>query len=295
MPFVEERGVVRYARRLLHIVRDDCNSVFARQLGNEVLDSRSRLRVERTARLVHKQNFWLYREGAGNAKPLLLSARHSQRVRAKPVFHLVPKGGAAQGGFDDSVKLALRHSAFEAHAVGYVVVNALRERIRTLEDHADAPPKLGDVETLVVDVYAVERKKPRRAAAVHEVVHAVYAAQKGALSATARPDYRRHLAALEFDVHVFDRVEFSVVDGEISGGYGEVAPFGGFGWNFYAVFHFCFFFVVCLRHDFILLLMRALTHIATPLRSRTIDMSVSTIPYWTCATRSAISCSEQIL
>jgi hypothetical protein len=45
----------------------------------------------------------------------------------------------------------------DARAVGDVLVDRLRERVRLLEHHADAGAQFHDVDRLVVDVLAVER------------------------------------------------------------------------------------------------------------------------------------------
>ena len=92
----EERGHVRHARRLLHVVRDDHDRVVLAQLHHQVLDPAGRDRVERRARLVHQDHVGLDREAARDAQPLLLAAGHAERVRLEPVLHLVPERAAAQ-------------------------------------------------------------------------------------------------------------------------------------------------------------------------------------------------------
>ena len=91
----------------------------------------------------------------------------------------------------------LRQVAVQARAVGDVVEDGLGERIRLLEDHADAPAQRDHVDARAVDVLAVEEQLPAGAAAGDQVVHAVDGAQQRALAAAARADDGRHLARRE--------------------------------------------------------------------------------------------------
>ena len=86
----------------------------------------------------------LDRDGAGDAQPLLLAARQAERRALEPVLHLVPQRGAAQRLLDDVVELGSSCCMpLISRAEGDVVVDALRERVRLLEHHADAAAHLG--------------------------------------------------------------------------------------------------------------------------------------------------------
>ena len=80
-----------------------------------------------------------------------------------------------------------------ATAVGDVVVNGHRERIRALEDHAHALAQVDEVDVLVVDIPIVKRDLAVNLHAVDEVVHAVERAQERRLAAARRPDERDNL------------------------------------------------------------------------------------------------------
>ena len=90
----EERGHVRDAGRLLHVVRDDHDRVVALELVHQVLDPRRRDRVERRRGLVHQDHVGLDREAARDAEPLLLAAGEAERDLLQPVLDLVPERGA---------------------------------------------------------------------------------------------------------------------------------------------------------------------------------------------------------
>ena len=90
----EERGLVRHPRGLLHVVRDDHDRVLLLDVDHQVLDLAGGDRVERRAGLVHQDHVRLDREAACDAEPLLLPARHAERVRLEPVLDLVPDSAA---------------------------------------------------------------------------------------------------------------------------------------------------------------------------------------------------------
>ena len=73
-PHHQERRVVRDARGLLHVVRDDDDGVLLRQLPHQVFDLQRGDRVERAARLVHQDHVGLDGERARDAQALLLPA-----------------------------------------------------------------------------------------------------------------------------------------------------------------------------------------------------------------------------
>ena len=156
----EERGHVRDARRLLHVVRHDDDRVVALELVHEILDARRRDRVECGRRLVHEDDVGLDRERARDAQALLLTSREAKGAVLQPILHLVPQRRALQRLLDALVERALH--AEDARPERDVVVDRLRERVRLLEDHADAPPDLDRVDVARVQILAVVEHRPRR-------------------------------------------------------------------------------------------------------------------------------------
>src|SRR6516164_9780087 len=71
---IEEGGVVRDARSLLHGVGDDDDRVLLLQLVDQLLDLRGGDGIEGRGRLVHQQHLRLHRQSPGDAQPLLLAA-----------------------------------------------------------------------------------------------------------------------------------------------------------------------------------------------------------------------------
>ncbi len=68
-------------------------------------------------------------------------------------LHLVPERRRLQARLDAAAQLLARaRQAVDAQAVGDVVEDRLRKRIRLLEHHADAPPQIDDVDRRRVDV-----------------------------------------------------------------------------------------------------------------------------------------------
>ena len=105
LPEPEERGAIRDARRLLHVVRDDDDRIRALQLVDQLLDALRGDRVERRRRLVHQQDLRLDRQRAGDAQPLLLAARERQRRLVQPILDLVPDRGRLEALLDAAVQL----------------------------------------------------------------------------------------------------------------------------------------------------------------------------------------------
>jgi hypothetical protein len=139
----EERRVVADPGRLLHVVRDDHDGV-ARQFVHQVLDLRGGDRVQRGARLVHQDHVGLDGDRAGDAQPLLLAAGQGQPAHLELVLDLVPERGAAQGLLHHVADVAL--DLVDPDAVGDVVEDGLRERVRLLEHHADPAAHLDGVD-----------------------------------------------------------------------------------------------------------------------------------------------------
>src|SRR5690606_10432391 len=124
---------------------------------------------------------------------------------------LVPQGGVAQRALDQVVHALDVHPG-DPRAVGDVVVDRLGERVGLLEHHADVPAYLDGVHAPGVDVGAVVAHFAGDAAAGHQVVHPVEAAQDGRLAAAGRADEGGDLATPEGQVDVVHGVEVAVED-----------------------------------------------------------------------------------
>ena len=186
--FVEERGEVGHASRLLHVVRDDNDRVLAAQFGDQVLDAGRRPWIQGRARFVHQNDLRIDGDGAGNAEPLMLAAGQSQGRLAQPIFDFVPQRRAFETRFHHLVEHRAVTDAGDPQAISDVLVDGLGKRCRPLEDHAHAAAQFDDVERRVGDVLAVQQNLAGRADIVDQVVHAIQAAQQGRLAAAGRSD-----------------------------------------------------------------------------------------------------------
>src|SRR2546423_952058 len=92
----EEYRSIGDAGGLLDVVRDHDKRVVALQANQQRLDARGREWVERRAGLVEQQNFWLHRQGSGDAQPLLLSAGQACAWLVEPVLYFVPQRRSAE-------------------------------------------------------------------------------------------------------------------------------------------------------------------------------------------------------
>src|SRR5207247_7546091 len=118
---------------------------------------------------------------------LLLPAGESQGALVQAVLRLVPEGGSTQAALDRNVEGRARAGAEDPGAVGDVVVNRLRERVRLLEHHADALAELGHVDGAVVHVAPADQDPARDPHVVYQIVHAVEAAPERRLAPARGP------------------------------------------------------------------------------------------------------------
>ena len=130
--------MVRQTRSLAHVMGDDYHGVLSLEGGNCLLETRRGDRIQGRGRLIQQQDFWLYRDTAGDAEALLLAAREAEPGVLEFVFDLIPEGCATQRLFDPVGQVRLRHLFIEAHAIGDIVKDRHRERRWLLEHHADA-------------------------------------------------------------------------------------------------------------------------------------------------------------
>ncbi len=92
----KEPGILRDARRLLHIVRHNHNSIVLRKLRDQFLDLQRGNGVEGRAWLIHKQHFRPHGQRPRDTQALLLSARQTQSGGAEAIFNFVPQSRTAQ-------------------------------------------------------------------------------------------------------------------------------------------------------------------------------------------------------
>ena len=131
---------------------------------------------------------------ARDAQPLLLAARERQRRLVQPVLDLVPERGLPQALLDALVQLGLAAGhAVDAQAVGDVLEDRLRERVRLLEHHADPAAQRAPRRRRARRCrLAVDQHRALDAGARDDVVHPVQRAQERALAAARRPDEGGH-------------------------------------------------------------------------------------------------------
>ena len=103
---IEEAGVVRDPRRLLHVMGDDHDRVVLLELEDQLLHLLRGDRVERRAGLVHQQHLGLVAQRPGDAEPLLLAAREAGARLLEPVLHLVPQRRLAEAALDQVGQVA---------------------------------------------------------------------------------------------------------------------------------------------------------------------------------------------
>src|SRR5689334_17182361 len=102
---IHEGGLVRDARRLLHVMGDDRDRIVLAELVDQLLHLGGGYRIERRARLVEQDHLGPHRHRARDTQPLLLAAGQRQPRRIQLVLDLVPQRAAAQRLLDAAVHL----------------------------------------------------------------------------------------------------------------------------------------------------------------------------------------------
>ena len=146
---------------------------------DQVLDLAGRHGIERRARLVHQQDFGLGRDGAGDAQPLLLAARHAERALVEAVFHLVPQRRTFQRAFASFFEHGFVAHAVDAQGINHVLEDRHRERVGFLKHHAHALAQGDYIRAARVDIVAVQFDGTVDVQIVDQVVHAVDATKQG--------------------------------------------------------------------------------------------------------------------
>ena len=191
-------------------MRNNNNGVILFQLQCQILNLHRRNRVQRTGRLVHQDNLRLHSQSTRNAQALLLSAAQPQRTLIQSVFKLVPNGSLTQTALYNLVQLALFRHAMDTRTVSNIVINAFREGVRLLEDHANAVTQADGV-NLRKNILAIQRDAAFNAHALFQIVHSVQCFQKGGFAAAGRADERGNFLFLNIKIYFFQRLEFAVI------------------------------------------------------------------------------------
>jgi hypothetical protein len=108
--------------------------------------------------------------------------------------------------------LAVALVAVQAQAEGDVLEDAHRKWVRLLEHHPDVAAHNHRVDALAVDILAEKLHVADEAEGRDQVVHAVEAAQHGALTAAGRANEARDFPFHDRDVALPHRQELAVVD-----------------------------------------------------------------------------------
>ena len=187
---------------------DQGDGVILLQFHHQLLYPASRNRVECRARLVEQQHFRLGGDSAGNTQPLLLATGERQATDLELVLDFIPQRRALQGVLDAVAQVAF--VAVQAQAEGDVVEDAHGKRVRLLEHHADVTAHHHRVYTLAIYVLTQEMHVALEAKALHQVVHAVEAAQYRTFAAAGRADETGDLVFLDRHMAVTHRHEIAV-------------------------------------------------------------------------------------
>src|SRR5271166_1754404 len=215
-PEIHERGIIRAACRLLHVVGNDGDTVVGFQLGNQLFDALGRERVERRGGLVKQQDFGPDRNRPGDAQTLLLAARKPEPALPQLVLDLVPKRGAAQGRFDPLVELVVGEFFVEPDTKSDVVVYRHRKGRRLLKDHADSRPQKIEINSRRQDVFAVDDHLSGGSVPWIELVNSVENSNKRGLSAARRADESGHPLVVQRHRDIFQRLESSVKEVDVA-------------------------------------------------------------------------------
>ena len=96
-------------------------------------------------------------------------------------------------------------------AVCDVVIDAHRERIRLLKDHADPTAQHADIHVLRVDILAVQPNVAGDLAVLDQIVHSVQALEECRFAAARRSDERRNLVSRHIELNILECVKIAVI------------------------------------------------------------------------------------
>ena len=190
-------------------MRDDDDGIFFLQFQGQVFDFLRRNRVQRRRRFVHEDDRRTGCQSPGNAEALLLAAGEAEGTFLEAVLHFIPAGRLTKALFDDGVELRLILDALDARTVSDIFIDALRERRRLLEDHADTVAQGQGVDFLE-DILAFKADIARDPAAFDPVIHTVQGLEERRFAAARRTDESRDFILLDFHVDVFQGLEIII-------------------------------------------------------------------------------------
>ena len=146
-----------------------------------------------------------------------MPAREARSGTVEAILHLGPQAGRPQRPLDGVIGVGLLHPlAVELLPGKHVVVDRHgRERVGTLEDHADHAAYVHRIHVGGVEILAVDQHLALDARSANDLVHAVERAEEGRLAAAGRADERGHRASGDRDGDAFNGEEVAVVDVEV--------------------------------------------------------------------------------
>ena len=189
---IEEGCLVSDTLCLLHVMGDHDDRIAFLELYSEFFDVRGGDRIEGRSRFIHQENIRLYGKGSGDAETLLLTAGEPEGRLMQAVFQFVPDGSLTQAAFYDLIQILFLGDAFQARTISDIIIDALREWIRLLKNHADMAAKNDRID-IFVGIDTGKKDLPFYTAGRDEVIHAVQRAQEGRFPTAGRPDERGDL------------------------------------------------------------------------------------------------------
>ena len=152
----KESRIIRHARGLLYVVRNQDDGVFFFQVLQQIFDSRGGNGVQRRGRLIQHDHFRLQCQHPRQAQALLLPARngdwpdhsggHRPHPTGKPVAALFPRLRPVSCG--------LLSGHFQP--VAHILVNGQWQRHRAREYDPDLAPQPGDIQFRVEEILFIE-------------------------------------------------------------------------------------------------------------------------------------------
>ena len=231
IPQVKIGGALRDAGSLLHGVGHDDDGVVFFQFLEQFLDPGRGDGIQGGTGFIHEDYFGSERDGAGNAKTLLLAAGKFCAPLTQLVFHFIPEPGLFQTRLYNFLRgHFVGGHAVDAGSVDHIVVDGFRERVRFLEYHADARPQLHYIHGTPIDIILIESDLTGNPAIVDSVIHAIQASQEGGFSTTGWTDHRGNLIGADIQCHVFDGMFSTVVNIDVAGPHARIVtkylPYG---------------------------------------------------------------------
>src|SRR5208283_991511 len=211
----EKACEVGHACGLLHVVSDNHDGGDVFDLEEEFLDLQRSDGVQRGAGFVQQKNLRLDREGARDTEALLLAAGKGASGLLQLVFNLCPQCRAFQALLDSGLHLRFPGGSVNAKAVGNIVEDRLRERVRLLKHHADSPADSGDVH--VENVGAVEFELALDAGGRDGLVHPVKSPEEGGFAAAGGTDEGSDLVGGNVHIDAVEGLELAVKEIQAAG------------------------------------------------------------------------------